>query len=165
MELFDVYDRHGNPTGQVWERGETLPAGCYRMVAGVLCMHRDGTILLMKRHPEKPTHPGLYEASASGSVLAGENAMQAARRELMEETGITCGELTLMYEDRDATRLFRYYATQVDCCKEAVRLQPGETVDYCWVTRQQLAAMLHEQPSPVILHAGVAAYLQLSKAE
>lgn len=161
MELFDVYDRDGNPTGQTMVRGEAMPEGCYRMVAGVLCMHTDGTVLLMKRHPDKPTHPNLYEASASGSVLAGETPEQAARRELLEETGIRCGALTPVYAERDATRLFRYYAAVVDQPKEAVTLQPGETVAYLWADRAQLAQLLAADPSPVILHEGVCRYLGL----
>lgn len=140
-----------------------MPEGCYRMVAGVLCMHRDGTVLLVKRHPDKPTHPNLFEASASGSVLAGEDAAQAARRELLEETGIRCGELTQLYQAQDKNRLFRYYVTFVDCKKDAVCLQPEETVDYLWATRAQLAEMLAQTPSPVILHAGVCRYLGLKE--
>lgn len=163
MERFDVYDRLGNPTGKVMVRGEAMPNGCYRMVAGVLCMHRDGTVLLMKRHPDKLTHPNLYEASASGSVLAGEDAEQAARRELWEETGIVCGELTQIYQAQDEKRLFRYYVTFVNCDKDAVRLQAEETVDYCWATRARLAQMLAQKPSPVILHAGVCSYLGLAE--
>lgn len=161
MELFDVYDRQGNPTGQTMVRGEAMPAGCYRMVAGVVCIHTDGTVLLMKRHPEKPTHPNLYEASASGSVLAGETPQQAARRELLEETGICCGELFKIYEAEDETRLFRYYAAEVDCDKESIVLQPGETVAYRWATLQELEQMLASAPSPVILHPGVLRYLGL----
>jgi 8-oxo-dGTP pyrophosphatase MutT (NUDIX family) len=163
MERFDVYDRLGNPTGKVMVRGEPMPRGCYRMVAGVLCMHRDGTVLLVKRHPDKPTHPNLFEASASGSVLAGEDAAQAAQRELLEETGIRCGELTQLYQTRDKNCLFRYYVTFVDCGKSAVRLQPEETVDYLWATKAQLAELLVQTPSPVILHAGVRRYLGLAE--
>lgn len=161
MEHFDVYDRNGTPTGQIMVRGESMPAGCYRMVAGVLCMHTDGTVLLMKRHPDKPTHPGLYEASASGSVLAGETALQAARRELCEETGICASALELLYEARDATRLFRYYVTVVECDKASVVLQPEETVDYLWASLSQLRQMLVMEPCPVILHRGVCEYLGL----
>jgi 8-oxo-dGTP pyrophosphatase MutT (NUDIX family) len=161
MELFDVYDRQGNPTGQTMVRGEPMPAGCYRMVAGVVCIHTDGTVLLMKRHPEKPTHPNLYEASASGSVLAGETPQQAARRELLEETGIRCGELTQIYTAEDETCLFRYYAAVVDCDKESVVLQPGETVAYRWAALPELSQMLAAQPSPVVLHAGVIRFLGL----
>ena len=164
MELFDVYDRLGNPTGQTMVRGQVQPPGCYRMVAGVLCMHRDGTVLLVQRHPEKPTHPGLYEASASGSVLAGETPQQAARRELLEETGIACEDLQPMYRAEDATRLFYYYATVVDVPKAAVRLQPDETVNYLWADRAMLCALLAQNPSPVILHAGVRRYLGLPEA-
>lgn len=163
MERFDVYDSRGNRTGKTMVRGEPMPEGCYRMVAGVLCMHRDGSVLLVKRHPDKPTHPNLFEASASGSVLAGEDAEQAARRELLEETGIRCGELTQLYQAQDQKRLFRYYVTFVDCGKNTVRLQPEETVDYLWVSRAQLAEMLAQTPSPVILHAGVCRYLGLAE--
>lgn len=161
MEFFDVYDNTGKPTGQTMVRGDALPQGCYRMVAGVLCMHTDGTVLLMKRHPAKPTHPGLYEASASGSVLAGETAQQAARRELYEETGIRCGELTQIYQAQDENRLFRYYVAVVDCHKDSIVLQPGETVAYLWADRGELQKLLAMEPSPVILHRGVCDYLGL----
>ena len=94
MEYCDLYDRDGQPTGQVIVRGDAIPEGCYRMIAGVLCVHTDGSILLMKRHPSKRTHPGLFEASASGSVMAGETAQAAAVRELREETGFVAHKLT-----------------------------------------------------------------------
>ena len=161
MELFDVYDRNGDPTGQTMVRGEPMPEGCYRMVAGVLCMHRDGTVLLMKRHPDKPTHPGLYEASASGSVLAGETAARAAIRELREETGLDCGAVSPLYEEADESRLYRGFLARVDCDKNSIRLQPGETVAFCWVTKAKLAELLMQDPSPVILHQGLLRYLGL----
>lgn len=160
-ELCDLYDRDGNPTGGIIARGEPVPAGLYRMVAGVLCIHVDGDILLMQRHPDKPTHPGKYEASASGSVLAGETAAQAAIRELREETGLDCETVSPLYEEADECRLYRGFLARVDCDKNSIHLQPGETVAFCWVTKAKLAEMLHQDPSPVILHQGLLRYLGL----
>ena len=130
-------------------------------MAGVLCVHRDGIILLVKRHPDKPTHPNLYEASASGSVQAGETAEAAAVRELWEETGIHCDTVTPLYQEQDECRLYRGFLAQVDCEKQSVRLQPEEAVDYRWVSRQELEKMLYQTPSPVILHRGIIRYLGL----
>ncbi len=160
-ELCDLYDRDGNLTGEIIARGEPVPAGLYRMVAGVLCIHADGDILLMQRHPAKPTHPGKYEASASGSVLAGETAAQAAIRELREETGLDCGEVLPLYEEADESRLYRGFLARVDCDKNSIRLQQGETIAFCWVTKAKLAKMLHQESSPVILHRGLLRYLGL----
>jgi len=159
VEWCDLYDACGRLTGKSIVRGTDVPAGCYRLITGILCMHRDGTILIVKRHPNKRTHPNLYEASASGGVHAGETAQQAARRELAEETGICCDHVQPLYEDADAERLYRGFLTVVDCDKSSVRLQAEEAVDYRWVTRQELAEMLHSQPSPVILHQGIIRYL------
>lgn len=161
MELCDLYDACGCPTGQTIVRGNPVPSGCYRLVTGILCMHQDGSVLIVKRHPNKRTHPNLYEASASGGVHAGETAEQAARRELAEETGIHCGQVLPLYEDRDAERLYRGFLTVVDCDKSGVRLQKEEAVDYRWATRQELAEMLRCRPSPVILHQGIIRFLGL----
>ena len=161
MERCDLYDRLGNPTGETILRGAPVPQGRFRLVAGVLCIHRDGSVLLVKRHPDKLTHPNLYEASASGSVLAGETAEEAAIRELREETGILCEQVVPLYEEADESRLYKGFLARVDCDKSSVHLQPEETVDYRWVKREELAEMLHCQPSPVILHQGIIRYLEL----
>ena len=42
----------------------------------------------MQRDWSKPNNPGLWEAGASGSVIKGEKFLDAAKRELFEETGI-----------------------------------------------------------------------------
>ncbi len=161
MEYWDAYDQWGQPTGSLLIRGEPVPEGCYHIVAAVVVEHADGDFLLMKRHPGKLTHPGKWEAGASGSVLAGENVEEAALRELREETGISAGELSPLYRARAEECLFRGYLCRVDCPKHSVTLQEGETVDYRWVSREELAR-LHRQPDcPVILHDGLLRYLGL----
>ncbi len=161
MERCDLYDANARPTGQTILRGEPVPKGYYRLIAGVLCMHRDGTVLLVQRHYDKPTHPGLFEASASGSVLAGETAAAAAKRELFEETGIVCEQLSPLYEERSETCIYQGFLAQVDHPKQSVRLQEGETIAFRWATKEELSQLLRMQPSPVILHRSIIRYLQL----
>ena len=54
MELWDLYDRNGNLTGEVWERRHgnymNIPEGRYHLVSDILVQHRDGSFLLTKRH-------------------------------------------------------------------------------------------------------------------
>ena len=144
MEIWDLYDRNGSPTGETAVRGEALPAGRYHIVCETLLRHADGSFLLMRRDPEKPIHPGEWEATAGGSALAGEDPLTCAKRELFEETGVegrSFRELARTVSDRDQCAFYSYLA-ETDADKGSVVLQPGETVDYRWLTRAELAAFL-----------------------
>lgn len=70
-----------------------MPEGRCRLVCEVLVRHRDGTYLLMRRDPGKH-FGGFWEATAGGSALQGETALDCALRELREETGIRAETLT-----------------------------------------------------------------------
>src|SRR5258708_3076322 len=53
-----------------------------------------GNILLQKRGPKVATHPNHWDISSAGHVDAGEEYLEAARRELQEEIGLKDVELT-----------------------------------------------------------------------
>ena len=139
MELWDLYDRDGKKTGEVWERrrgkNNEIPEGRYHLVSDILVKHVDGTFLLVKRDPEKDLYPGYWEASAGGSGLQGEGPLVCAKRELFEETGIKADKFQLISKTfRDKSRCLIYsYLTVVNCKKDAIVLQEGESVDYKWV--------------------------------
>ncbi len=139
MEIWDLYDREGNKTGKTWERGfgnfREIPEGCYHMVVDILVRHTDGTFLLTKRDMRKDVYPGYWEASAGGSAIAGEEPLQAAERELFEETGLRALRMELVshsFREPSHSMFYSYLAT-VDADKDSVVLQEGETVDYKWV--------------------------------
>ena len=139
MELWDLYDRDGKRTGEVWERGHgnyrEIPEGRYHLVSDILVQHTDGSYLLTKRHPGKDVYPGFWEASAGGSAQTGENPEECAKRELFEETGIRSEHFELINTTfREMSHSLIYsYITVVDCAKDDVVLQEGETTEYRWV--------------------------------
>ena len=139
MEIWDLYDRDGKRTGKTWERTfgghKKIPDGYFHMVVDILVQHVDGTYLLTKRDMSKDVYPGYWEAGAGGSAIAGEEPVEAAKRELFEETGLTPKSMELVshvFRETSHSMFYSYFAI-VDADKDSVVLQEGETVDYKWV--------------------------------
>ena len=143
MELWDSYDKQGNRIqGETLVRGEPVPEGRFHLVCEILVRHRDGTYLLMRRDPRKH-YGGLWEATAGGSALQGETALDCALRELWEETGIRAETLTELGAVVHQARRTIYveFLCETDWDKSAVTLQAGETVAFRWITGEELRAL------------------------
>lgn len=147
MELWDAYDSDFNKIeGMTLVRGKKIPNGVFHLVCDILVKHTDGTYLLMKRDPRKH-FGGMWEATAGGSALKGETPFECAVRELREETGIACGNLTeagRVVNDDNHSIYAEFFCT-TDCDKESIVLQQGETSDYKWVSRDELLNMTDDE--------------------
>lgn len=141
MELWDAYTEDGWLTGETLVRDEPIPAGRYHMVCEILVRHKDGSFLAMRRAKSKSGFPGWWETTAGGSALGGEDSLLCAKRELLEETGLACEDFTRIgYEVFAPTHcLYHSFLCTVDCDKDSVRLQAGETEAYRWMTEQEFA--------------------------
>ena len=144
MELWDAYNSNFEKIEGmtlIREEENKIPEGVYHLVCHVLVRHVDGTYLLMKRSPDKPNYPNVWEATAGGSVLQGETVLEGAFRELREETGIISDKLEEL--DRSVARANCHvrFLCVTDCDKNSVKLQPGETCDFKWATAEEILAM------------------------
>ena len=126
-ELADLCDASGRPTGRTAVRGERIPADTYRTVVSILTVTDSGEILLTRRAPQK-SYAGCWEITG-GCAQAGETPVQAAIRELWEETGLLTSPEEL--EDRgmrcERGVIFRYFLLRRDLTAADIRLQKGET--------------------------------------
>ncbi len=138
MELWDLYRKNGTPSGIDHVRGKPIPEGLFHIVSGVAVRHIDGTYLLMQRDRNKESWPSYWELGANGSILKGESPLQGAIRELKEECGIDSSNLELLYICRNNNSFYYNYLCITDCKKDSITLQEGETMAYCWVTREEL---------------------------
>lgn len=91
MEIFDIVDACGNPTGQTVDRETAHREGIRHRTAHIwVIRERDGRyqVLLQKRSMNKDSFPGRYDTSSAGHIQAGDGILESAVRELGEELGI-----------------------------------------------------------------------------
>ena len=110
-ELLDVYDVHGERTGQTMLRDAAQPYGDYYRTVHVWFVTSNGRVLLERRAPGSARQPGLL-ASVQGVVQSGEDPLAAARRQSEEELGLKL----------DESRLFRLCEFVGDYCMCTVYL-------------------------------------------
>lgn len=145
MELWDAYDKDFEKVnGTILVRGEQIPNGLYHLVCDVLVKHTDGTFLLMQRDSRKH-FGGMWEATAGGSALLGENPLECAKRELTEETGIVPSQLTEVGTVISKDTIYVEYLCITDWNKYDITLQEGETAAYRWVSREALLHMKKDE--------------------
>ena len=162
MELWDAYNSNFEKVEGVTlirEKEDEIPEGFYHIVCHILVKHTDGTYLLMKRDPNKPAWPGFWEATAGGSVLQGESALEGALRELREETGIMAESLKELDWSLGRSCIHCRYLCLTDCAKDSIKLQEGETCDYRWVSARQLLDM----PETELLGGQMKKYIDIEK--
>ena len=142
-ELWDAYDSDFKKIeGLTLVRGEEdkIPKGAFHLVCEVLVRHVDGTYLLMKRDPNK-NWGGMWESTAGGSALQGEDEIAGALRELREETGLVADKLEPLERAFGKTCWHSRFLFVTDCDKNSIKLQEGETVDYKWVKAEDILSM------------------------
>jgi 8-oxo-dGTP pyrophosphatase MutT (NUDIX family) len=145
MEWNDIYDENRQRTGRLHRRGERWHKGEYGLVVCVWVYDGHGQVLMTKRAPGK-TFAGTWENSG-GAAQAGENSLQAIRRELFEETGIQAeeSEFELLETGRDNIAFYDYYCLRRQTPLEDIVLLPGETVDAKWVSLEEVYGMIERK--------------------
>lgn len=143
MEKWDAYDSKLNKIeGVTLIRGEQVPEGYFHLCSEIIVRHTDGNYLIMQR--DKRRHlGGMWEATAGGSALQGEDPLTCAMRELKEETGIVSDELLeigrVLHHGHKTYYVDYLCVTDVD--KYSIVLQDGETIAFKWIDPDELRAM------------------------
>ena len=162
MEMFDVIDEEGKPTGVVKERGVVHREGALHATSHIWIARPNEKsgydILLQKRSAHKDSHPGYYDISSAGHIAAGDQPLESAMRELEEELGIQAAPEQLQefgvqykaYEGefygkpfRDHQRSILYlYKEPIDT--DQLRLQESEIESVIWMDYQEALQAVSE---------------------
>lgn len=144
MEVWDILDKEGNPTGKTIERKKVhLLKGEYHLVVHIWILGSDGRVLIQRRSFDKPLMPGEW-AAIGGSAISGEDALTAARRELEEEMGIETEpeELKLVRKMVRKNSILYIYLVCCDVAVADLKLQEEEVAEAKWVHRNKLRQMI-----------------------
>lgn len=100
MEILDVVDEDGKPTGETVERTYAHKNGIRHRTSHVWIgkiINGEVYLLLQRRSEDKDSHPGCLDISSAGHIPAGCTYMESALRELHEELGIKAEYSDLHY--------------------------------------------------------------------
>lgn len=87
-EYLDVLDENGNFTGTKKSKAEIHRDGNWHACVQIVGINPNHEILLQKRSPNKISEPNRWDQAVAGHILAGEEPIDAAIREIDEELGL-----------------------------------------------------------------------------
>ena len=158
LELLDLLDENGEPSGQVRERTLVHLNGDWHRTSHVWVVRRRGDgghdLLLQKRSRGKDSFGGCYDISSAGHIPAGQDYLESALRELKEELGIAAEpeDLRLVgvhdgrYEGEFHGRIFKnhekshVFAYEKPIEIEKLKLQKEEVESVKWMRIEDVLA-------------------------
>lgn len=156
-EMIDVYDHNRNHTGiTIAREGAFLHEDQYMLYVLALIEDAQGRLLVTQRSMEKHWGAGWWEIPGGG-VRAGETTLDALRREVPEETGLTVPEGDYVpvysYDNVDLARgdnyIVDFYHVRMDFDPSDVRLVDGEAIDFKLCTWDEICEL---NQSSTVLH-------------
>jgi isopentenyldiphosphate isomerase len=152
-ELWDILDENRNKTGRLHERGKPMQKDEYHLVVHVWIVNDKNEFLISKRTPNK-TYPNMWE-STGGSAIAGDDSLTSAIKEAREELGVVLepqnGFLFKQYKRYWAEcgcggcgAFFDVWVFRQNVDISAVALNPDETCDVMWATKEQIDLMMED---------------------
>lgn len=165
MEVIDIVDEQGRPTGRTVERNRAHAEGILHRTAHVWILRKKVgavQILLQKRSDDKDSHPGVYDISSAGHIPAGVDYIPSALRELQEELGVSakaeelllCGQRRIRYDEVFHGKQFvdnqvsNVYILWLDREPEEFVLQTEEVSEVRWFDLEECIRLVEHSQIP-----------------
>lgn len=145
MELCDVVDQFGNRTGQVVTRGTKLSRNEYYLVVHVWIKDENANYLIQQRSAHLASNPGVW-ATTVGYVLASEDSLNSAIREVEEELGIQLSPAQLSLFDRHTmeNRVEDIWLAKISRDLTGMPTLSQDVADCKWVSKAELEKMVSQ---------------------
>ncbi len=149
MEILDVVNEYGEPTGETVDRETAHLEGIRHRTSHlwILRKREESTEILLQKRAQIKSFPGCYDISSAGHIPAGDGFRESAIRELKEELDVTANESDLIYcgdkyiiwddeffgkpyHDRQYTRVFMMW---LDLDENEFTLQEEEVDRVLWM--------------------------------
>ena len=142
-ELWDVYDVNRQRTGKIIDRPSAWGQEAYHLIIHVAIFDSQSRMLIQRRSPKKKAWADLWDVSAGGSALAGEESWQAAERETLEELGLKLNLKGVRpHFSMNYSRGFDdFYAVVMDVDPGRLVLQQSEVAEVRWASLEEVRRM------------------------
>lgn len=161
MEMLDVVDENGVPTGEITDRETAHIKGIRHRTSHVWiarCKKGRIELLLQRRSENKDSHPGCLDISSAGHIPAGNTYLESAIRELKEELSVeaTCEELHFcgkkrkiykkIFHDKEFfdNQVSNIYLLFKDVDESRLSLQKSEVDEVIWMSFEDVYRMVEE---------------------
>lgn len=143
METWDLLDKYGNKIDKTIGETMQLPYGYYHLGVDIWIKNSDEKYLIQKRSMIKRRLPGKWMATG-GSVLSGENGIDAVERETFEELGIkvNTAKLTFLFKSGFNDCINEIWLLEQDIEINSIRMQLDEVCDVRWSNKEQIKEMI-----------------------
>lgn len=143
METCDIVDEFGNRTGRVVIRGTKLGPGEFYPVVHVWIKDELSNCLIQQRAFHLASDPGVWAATV-GYVLAGEDSISGAIREVEEELGIQLLPTHLKLVERHAmeNRVEDIWLADISRSTMGTPVLGPEVANWKWVSKVELIQMV-----------------------
>ena len=144
MELWDLYDKDRNPTGETMVRGDPMKDGAYHLVVHICIFSSEGKMLIQHRQPFKSGWSDLWDITVGGSAVHGDTSRSAAEREVLEEIGFdpqledVRPSLSVNFE----RGYDDFYLIRRDLDLSKLSLQAEEVKEVRWASLQEILSMV-----------------------
>jgi isopentenyl-diphosphate delta-isomerase len=146
-EWLEVVDEANSPLAVMPRRRVHDLALPHRSVF-VLLYNRQNKLYLQKRQMDRERHPGCWDLSATGHVLAGEAKLEAGLRELYEELRVEAGKLHKIFELPGSRKTGQEFVTlfRTGPCRQIPDPNPKEVATGMFLERHEVAFLVHNYP-------------------
>lgn len=162
-EYFDILDASGNKTGEIISRDNAHSRGAWHRTVHVWILNQNGDVLLQRRSADKDFFPNMLDISSAGHLLAGEDSLSGAVREIKEELGIDVKPEELRFI-KTSKNSFNYkpgfmenqfedlYILRTSLDAASIEIQKEELQDAFYVPYKEFKNMVAERHPELRMH-------------
>lgn len=150
MEIFDLYDKHGNKLNKQMARGSKTSEGEYHRVVHIWIQHTNGEYLIQQRNKSTDRNPYQW-APTAGAVQALEDSKESALRETQEEIGILLEPNDFVYKDslfidnEDSNYIIDMYLVKKDIPLSQVTIDKTEVKAVQYASKEKIYKMIENK--------------------
>lgn len=149
MEIRDIYDKYRRKTGVVRERGDNMEEGEHHIAVHVWIVSSKGEILIQKRQldkkgTDKKLWGGMWDCSAGGCAVSGDDSVDTAIKETKEEIGLNIkgSDLEPLFTVKFDRGFDDNWLVRKDVDLENLILQKEEVTDIKWANIDEIYKMI-----------------------